>query len=297
MESARPLVGDRFPDAELLDHEGRSRSIASFLAPGRIDPYLGFDEGYPAIVIFFRGPFCPRDQAQLRTLVGAQHEFGLNGCSIIAVSVQPPEVLSAFRFGLGASWTFLSDPERQLIGQLDLVDETEGEEAFVSLPMTYVLDGDGVVRSIYDGWWSVGRPSPEELRRDIRAIMSSTRRYEYEAWTAPRVTEVRVPQQTWLETERPDPEHSGTVAWFDLGRGIGMITPDPLAPVDDHVGEDDPADQGDGQDDGQDQDHVFFSFTAIPGSGYRTIRAGQRVRFDRADNPVGPVATQVVAEH
>ncbi len=279
MQSAHPLVGDRFPDAELLDQESRSRTISSFLTPSRIDPYLGFDEGYPAIIVFIRGPFCPRDQAQLRALVSAQHELGLNGCSIVTVSVQPPEVLAAFRFGLGASWTFLSDPSRDLIGRLNLVDETEGEEAFVSRPMTFVLDESGVVRSLYDGWWSAGRPSPDELRRDIREIMSSTRRFPYEAWTTPRVTQVRVPQQTWLDDEaRPDPEHSGRVAWFDLGRGIGEITPDD--DTDAH------AVRG---------GKVFFSFTAIPGSGYRSVRPDQRVRFDLVDNPIGPVATRVVA--
>lgn len=278
MQPSLPLVGNQFPDAELLDHEGRSRRISSFLTESRIDSYLGFDEGYPAIVVFIRGPFCPRDQAQLRTLVGAQHELGLNGCSIVTVSIQPPEVLAAFRFGLGASWTFLSDPSRDLIGQLDLIDETEGEEAFVSRPMTLVLDGSGVIRSLYDGWWSVGRPSPEELRRDIRQIMSVTKRFAYEAWTAPRVTQVRVPQQTWLDDELPAPELTGQVAWFDLARGIGVISPDADA---------DAATMR--------PTEVFFSFTAIPGSGYRTVRPGQRVMFDLADNPIGPVASRVVA--
>ncbi|HYN33057.1 MAG TPA: redoxin domain-containing protein [Ilumatobacteraceae bacterium] len=280
MHSTFLRVGDQFPDAELLDHEGRPRSISSFLTPSRIDPYLGFNEGYPAIIVFIRGPFCPRDQSQLRALVGAQHELGLNGCSIVTVSVQPPEVLAAFRFGLGATWSFLSDQSRDLIGALDLIDETEGEEAFVSRPMTFVLDEGCAVRSVYDGWWSIGRPSPEELRRDIRAIMSSTPRFPYDAWTTPRATQVRVPQQTWLGDHEalPDPEHAGRVAWFDPARGIGVITPDRSdAGIDDDI-----------------EDAVFFSFTAIPGSGYRTVRPGHRVMFDLADNPIGPVATRLV---
>ncbi len=271
-----PRRGDRFPDAELIDHDGRPRTISSFFEPTPTDRYLGFEQGYPAVVVFIRGPFCPRDHVQLRSLVGAQHELGLNGCAIITISVQPHEVLAAFRFGLGASWTFLSDPSRQLIGALDLIDETEGEEAFVSRPMTFVLDERRVVHAVYDGWWSIGRPSPEELRRDVREIMSATKRYPHEAWATPRVTQVRIPQQTWLQADAaaPTPAHTGHVAWFDLGRGIGSITPD--------------------TDHGSDSD-VFFSFTAIPGSGYRTIRAGQRVEFDLAANPFGPVARRVVA--
>ena len=275
-----PRRGDRFPDAELIDHEGRPRTISSLFEPSTTDRYLGFEQGYPAAVVFIRGPFCPRDQAQLRSLVAAQYELGLNGCAIVTISVQPPEVLAAFRFGLGASWTFLSDLSRQLIGALDLIDETEGEEAFVSRPMTFVLDERRAVHAVYDGWWSIGRPSPEELRHDLREIMSATKRFPYEAWTTPRVTQVRVPQQTWLQADAA-PAHTGHVAWFDLGRGIGSIAADG-----DPAGQD-PADQVVAD--------VFFSFTAIPGAGYRTIRAGQRVGFDLADNPFGPVARRVIA--
>ena len=39
---------------------------------------------------------------------------------------------------------------------------------------------------------------------------------------------------------------------------------------------------------------VFFHFTAIPGSGYRTVEPGRHVRFDRSDTPLGPVASRVV---
>jgi cold shock CspA family protein/peroxiredoxin len=271
-----PRRGDRFPDAELVDDTGRPRSISSFFEPRLTDRYLGFEQGYPALVVFIRGPFCPRDQAQLRALVAAQHELGLSGCGIITVGVQPPEVLAAFKFGLGASWTFLSDQSRQLIRALDLIDETEGEEAFVSRPMTFVLDERRVVHAVYDGWWSIGRPSADELRRDLREVMSSTKRYPYEAWNTARATQVRIPQQTWLAADDRGsaPTNSGRVAWFDLDRGVGSITPD--------------------TDHGSDAD-VFFSFTAIPGAGYRTIRAGQRVEFDLAANPFGPVARRVIA--
>jgi cold shock CspA family protein/peroxiredoxin len=281
MKSRLPRHGDRFPDIELLDHEGQPRSISSFFVPPVFDRYLGFDQGYPLIVTFIRGPFCPRDQAQLRQLVQHQDEFALSGCSIVTVSVQAPDVLAAFRFGLGASWTFLSDPERRLIGTLDLIDVTEGEQALVSRPMTFVLDERRVVHSVYDGWWSIGRPTIEELRHDVRGILSATKRAPYAAWTAPRVAAVRVPQQRWLEPSDGEPGRSGQISWFDRARGVGMIAPDPVEPSRRAAAAAD----------------VFFHFTAIPGSGYRTVAPGQRVRFDTVDNPVGPVASRVVIQH
>jgi cold shock CspA family protein len=40
-------------------------------------------------------------------------------------------------------------------------------------------------------------------------------------------------------------------------------------------------------------DEIFFHFTAIPGAGYRTIRAGTPVVFEVVDNPTGPTARNV----
>ncbi len=40
---------------------------------------------------------------------------------MVSVSVDPPEVESAFRAGLGARWTFLSDAERRYLDELDLL--------------------------------------------------------------------------------------------------------------------------------------------------------------------------------
>jgi cold shock CspA family protein len=38
---------------------------------------------------------------------------------------------------------------------------------------------------------------------------------------------------------------------------------------------------------------VFFNFTAIPGEGYRTIRAGTLVAFEVVENPTGLTARNV----
>jgi cold shock CspA family protein len=59
------------------------------------------------------------------------------------------------------------------------------------------------------------------------------------------------------------------VRWFDLASGNGAIA----------------------RDDGGDE--VFFNFTAIPGEGYRTIRAGTPVVFEVVDNPTGPTARNI----
>jgi len=63
----------------------------------------------------------------------------------------------------------------------------------------------------------------------------------------------------------------GTVKWFNADKGFGFITPD-----------------GGGPD-------VFAHFSAITGSGFRSLEENQRVTFDVAQGPKGPQAANIQA--
>jgi len=67
------------------------------------------------------------DQQQMRRLVEFQHELAVNYGKLVAVSAVPPRVQAAFRADLGAQWTFLSDEQRSVIKQINILDETEGQ--------------------------------------------------------------------------------------------------------------------------------------------------------------------------
>ncbi len=270
-------AGDAFPDFELPDHRKQPRRLSGYTRPSPLDERLGFDDGYPLILVFGRGFFCPRDGEQMRGLVRFQSELAVNYCKLVTVSADPPMVGAAFRAGLGAEWPFLSDEKREVIRSLDLLDETEGEYAGVSRPFTFVLRPDLSIHRIYDGWFFVGRPTLEELRRDLREIMESRKDYRYEAYDTPEVKSIRIPQQEWTEGAPPLganglPVARGTVSSFDVDAGVGMIS-------------------SDASDDG-----VFFSFTAIPGEGYRTLRPGTPVSFELVENERGPTARNVRRE-
>ncbi len=263
-----------FPDFELPNQASQLTRLSQLTQPGLFDQKLGFTDGYPLILVFYRGFFCPRDQQQMRQLVQFQQELAVNYGKLVSVSADPPQVQAAFRAGLGAQWPFLADEERTIIKQLNILDETEGEYAYRAQPYTFVIHPDLRIYRIYNGWFFVGRPTLEELRHDLRTIMETRSDYRYEAYDTPSVRQIRIPQQEWVEGAPPLginslPVAEGRVSWFDYEKGIGVILKD------------------------ETREEVFFHFTAIPGEGYRTLRAGTSVRFEVVDHPAGPTARNI----
>lgn len=111
---------------------------------------------------------------QLRLLTEFQKELAINYCKLVAVSVDPPEVNAAFRTGLGASFSFLSDHDRVVIKRLDMV-ETSKSRGLIASPYTFSLMPDLTVHNLYCGYWYVGRPTIEEHRQDLRAMIKKCR--------------------------------------------------------------------------------------------------------------------------
>ena len=267
-------VGDVFPDFELPDHRKKPRRLSGYVKPSPMDEKLGFTDGYPLILIFGRGFFCPRDQQHMRQLVQFQSELAVNFGKLVTVSTDAPLTGAAFRAGLGAEWPFLSDEKREVIKRIGILDETEGEYAYVSQPYTFMLRPDLTIYKIYDGWFFVGRPTLEELRQDLREVMSGRSDSHYEAHNTPEAKKIRIPQQEWIDGAPPLsknglPVAQGVVRSFDVDAGVGEI-------------ESDASENG-----------VFFNFTAIPGEGYRTLSPGTPVRFELVENETGPTARNI----
>ncbi|GAB3231872.1 cold-shock protein [Glycomyces halotolerans] len=61
----------------------------------------------------------------------------------------------------------------------------------------------------------------------------------------------------------------GTVKWFNAEKGFGFIAPDDNGP------------------------DVFVHFSAISGSGYRSLEENQRVEFDVEQGQKGPQAANL----
>jgi peroxiredoxin len=156
------------PDVELPDHAGNRRRLSELLA------------GDPGLVHFYRGWWCPKEQAFFRRLVALQAEAEVAYTTFVSVSVDPPPIAAAFRAGLGARWTFLSDADRVVQRQLELRETTDTvNDPYV--PAAFTLLPDLTIHRAYDGYWFWGRPTNQELRQDFRAISRAIR----PDWEAP----------------------------------------------------------------------------------------------------------------
>jgi len=151
-----------FTDLALPDHNGRPRTLSELAG------------GDPLVLVFSRGWWCPKEQTFLRGLVTLQNELEVAYTKLVVVSVDPPEVQAAFRAGLGARFTFLSDAQRRYLDELGLRETTDTVH-HPYRPATYTLYPDLRVHREYNRYWYWGRPTLEELRHDLRAISQGVR--------------------------------------------------------------------------------------------------------------------------
>jgi peroxiredoxin len=156
------VAGAVFPDLDLPDHTGRERRLSEITG------------GDPLALYFSRGWWCPKEQHDLRDLVRLQDEFEVAYSRLAVVSVDPPEVQAAFRAGLGARFLFLSDDNRRWLDRLGLRETTDTVH-HPYRPAAFTLHPDLTIHAAYNGYWYWGRPTLEEIRRDMREISMAIR--------------------------------------------------------------------------------------------------------------------------
>jgi len=84
--------------------------------------------------------------------------------------VDPPRVQAAFKAGLGARYRFLSDEQLALTDELGIRETTDKRHGPLPVPFTFALLPDLTIQRIFNGWYFVGRPTPEELRLTAREL-------------------------------------------------------------------------------------------------------------------------------
>ena len=154
--------GAVFPDYELSDHTGKHQKLSDLQGPD------------PMIVVLSRGSFCPKDRRQAEGLVELHREMEVGYCRLVTISTDNLIATNEFRTGVDAHWTFLSDPGRKVQKDLDIAEYTDPTNNPM-IPHTIVLEPGLIVYRIYNGYWFFGRPTVEELRQDLRAVLKKCR--------------------------------------------------------------------------------------------------------------------------
>jgi peroxiredoxin len=154
--------GGVFPDYELPDHTNTMRTLSELQG------------GDPLILTLARGHYCPKEHQQHLQLAAFYPQIAVAYTQIATISTDDHHVSQEFRASVGAQWPFLSDPDRTVQRDLDIQEYTDIEHDPM-IPHTLVLKPGLVIHSIYNGYWFWGRPSIEDLRRDLRAVTREIR--------------------------------------------------------------------------------------------------------------------------
>jgi peroxiredoxin len=146
-------VSDRAPAIVLPDAHGKSFDVASLLKKG------------PAVVIFYRGGWCPYCNLELKSYQALQSRFAAAGASLVAISPEKPDdtvstseknaltfpVLSDVGQSVGKAFGIVyafTDELRSVYEGFNLdIPARNGAPDDWSLPLsaTYVIGPDGVI--------------------------------------------------------------------------------------------------------------------------------------------------------
>jgi peroxiredoxin len=150
------VAGSPMPDGDLLDAHG----AATTLEKAR--------DGKPAVVVFYRGAWCPFCNIALRTYEQQLvPELSARGVTLIAVSPQKPDGSLSMQETNELTFAVLSDPANQIAGQLGILttpsDDARSAQAALGLdvtavnadgtatlpmPTTVIVGADGTIRWI-----------------------------------------------------------------------------------------------------------------------------------------------------
>lgn len=156
------IPGAVFPDYELSDHTAKRRKLSQL---------QGQD---PLILVLARGGFCPKDRRQHEGLIQLHRELEAGYCRLVTISTDNITETNEFRSGVDAHWPFLSDTRRLIQKDLDIAEYTDPVHNPM-IPHTLVLEPGLIISKIYMGYWFFGRPTIEELRQDLRAVLKKCR--------------------------------------------------------------------------------------------------------------------------
>ena len=155
-------VGEQAPDFELLDTELKPRKLSEFLGRRFV------------VILTFPAAFSPVCTKELCTFRDRMALLNRANAEVIAISVDSPFTLRAFRDVNRLNFTLLSDFNKEMITKYGVVHENLLGLKGVAKRAVFILDPKGVV--VYK--WVSDNPAVEPPYEDIiRMVDELNRKY------------------------------------------------------------------------------------------------------------------------
>jgi len=125
------------------------------------------------VLVLSRGGFCPKERGQHEGLVQLHLELEAAYCGLITITIDNIIETIECRSGVGGRWPFLSGLRPFVQRDLDIAESTD----HLYKPMishTIVLE-PGLVVYRSTTLWFLGRPTIEDFRQDLGAVLKKCR--------------------------------------------------------------------------------------------------------------------------
>jgi peroxiredoxin len=106
----------------------------------------------------------------LRSIEGHLSELTSRGIRPVAISVDPPEVSHKLCQSQGYTFTFLSDPQTEVIRRYDLLHPQGHGEQAIARPAEFLLDSTGTVRWANFTESVFVRATPQQILQAMNSI-------------------------------------------------------------------------------------------------------------------------------
>ena len=164
-EKHTPQVGEKAPDFSLPDQYGLPVTLSEQWKAPAPGPQEGEIAEPWVLLVFYRGYWCPHCNSDLRALQNHLEEFSARGVHVVAVSTDPMAVTRKHTRERGFTFTFLADPNAEVVRKYALLREGEGlRRDDVARPVRFLIDSSGIIRWMSaDDDHSSARLEPEEI--------------------------------------------------------------------------------------------------------------------------------------
>lgn len=155
-----PEIGQAAPDFTLHDQSGAVVSLQDLTRDG------------PAVIIFYRGYWCPFCRRHLRQVQKSWPAFRQRGAHLVAIAIDPPDLSLALAAVLKLEFPLLSDPDSKVIDAYGVRNDLPGVPPGLPHPATFVIDGSGVVRFAEVKHDPHLRTSPERIVCELDQLLA-----------------------------------------------------------------------------------------------------------------------------